>query len=63
MHGVEEEGVCMEGAGVEVATVAMVDMETTKVAIIRVFFRTCTDVAHVLEQFRLAWCAKLVRDA
>jgi hypothetical protein len=28
--------------------------------------RTCTDVAHlvhVLEQFRLAWCGKLVRDA
>jgi hypothetical protein len=27
--------------------------------------RTCTDVvhlAHVLEQFRLAWCGKLVRD-
>eukprot|EP00267_Zea_mays_P037685 XP_008675287.1 uncharacterized protein LOC103651435 isoform X1 [Zea mays] len=29
-------GVGVEGAGVEVATVAMVDMETTKVAIIRV---------------------------
>jgi hypothetical protein len=28
--------------------------------------RTCTDVthlAHVLEQFCLAWCGKLVRDA
>jgi hypothetical protein len=25
--------------------------------------RTCTDVAHVLEQFRLAWCSKLARDA
>jgi hypothetical protein len=36
MHGVEEEGVGVEGAGVEVSTVAMVDMETTKVAIIRV---------------------------
>jgi hypothetical protein len=25
--------------------------------------RTCTDVAHVLEQFRLVWYSKLVRDA
>ena len=25
--------------------------------------RTCTDVAHVLLQFRLAWCGKLVRYA
>jgi hypothetical protein len=25
--------------------------------------RTCTDVAHVLLQFRLAWCDKLVSDA
>jgi hypothetical protein len=27
---------------------------------------TCTDVAHlahVLEQFRLAWCGKLIREA
>jgi hypothetical protein len=25
--------------------------------------RTYTNVAHVLEQFCLAWCGKLVRDA
>ena len=25
--------------------------------------RICTDVAHVLEQFCLVWCGKLVRDA
>lgn len=38
MHGVEEEGeaVGVEGVGVEVAMVVMVDMETTKVAITKV---------------------------